>query len=201
GMSTGVCTGVKIKCKFAKMSNRQIRKFERAGFKIETSDGKTFTGRNSLVSITSPDGQVFNDPAELTREARRNPALGRSLMKAFNPSYIGLTSSAFNKTMTKLGINKKSKLGIGKRDALGQKLKDSTKGVNTSIADDPRFITDGDNKYFVDENGNRHLEGSDRYNTAVTEVEKGTAGFRDKVRSSSGFKKLSGVAKGVSVIG
>lgn len=109
--TTGVCTPVKIKCKFASFSAKEIENFKRAGIEIipDENVGKTLTGR------TKASGFKYNGGAEIkagdfASELKKNPGFAQAVRNGYNPKFAGMSDAIASKVFAKLKISKKSPL-------------------------------------------------------------------------------------------
>jgi hypothetical protein len=102
----GVCGDkVTIHCKFGTMSNRQLNKFKKAGFQIETE--KKF-GRNVIKSMTLPDGRKIEDPKQL-QEVLKEPKVAAAFQQVFSVA-TPFISNFFSTVLGKLGLSKVAKV-------------------------------------------------------------------------------------------
>lgn len=118
--TVGSCSNkVSIRCKFSTMSNRQVKKFEKAGFKID-GDKSRIPGRNIVTSMTfekaGGEKVTIKNPQEL-RNFARTPEGRSALNRAFNPKAAAFIDKSFNSMLLrKFRINKASKLSGNDKD-------------------------------------------------------------------------------------
>lgn len=140
----GMCKTVKIKCKYATMSERQIKKFQAAGIDIEVDKEKPF-GRSTIKSM-SFNGQPIS-AGEFRATMLSDPEFRSAVKKAYNPMFAGFADKVWTKTKLKFGINErapnKSKDVEEKKKDLQDKSKnaqenDSMKYPTKDNPDDPK---------------------------------------------------------------
>lgn len=206
-MSSGICTGVQIKCKFSSMTQKQIDRFKNAGFTIADENVKDgLLGRKIITSMTAPDGTVINNPADLTK-ARNSSVEVRSAMKrVFNPVYYGLSDKVANTFFTNNKTNKQKKITSGtdeeNRKALAAATAGEGAGGNRSV-----ILTEGSGEdarqYVVDENGNKVYSDAGNFESTKAAAEQRLANLESSseptAKATSGL--LSGAGKGLSVLG
>lgn len=152
-----ICSGpVKIRCKFSTMSDRQVKNFEKAGFKMDAPPTATngLTGRRRPATLIAPDGTVIRGPDELTKAAKVNPATASALKKAFNPKFATLADSVANKVFGKFKTNKAQKVKGNTPDEREKAITSSTQGEKAGS--DPKtnsVQSDKNGNYILDENG------------------------------------------------
>lgn len=112
--TTGLCTKVTVRCKYATFSDKEIKNFEKAGLKVET-DGKSTLGRNKIKSFTMEDGTVIS-PKNFTNEMAKGGKFNTAMKKAYNMKYSGLSDKIFNKTSVELKVSKKAPFDEGSTD-------------------------------------------------------------------------------------
>lgn len=150
-----ICTqSVKVRCKFTTMSKRQISKFKNAGFDVKTETTKPF-GRQRIVSMTAPDGSKINDPADLNRLARTNPAVGSALRATFNPRFAGMSDKVANSRFARLFVDKASHVNGDTDEERDKSMTESTKGKAANRTPDGKLKEKDGREYVVDEEGNK----------------------------------------------
>ena len=133
GMSPGasICTGVKIRCKFTTMTNREIKKFEKAGFTIEP-EKSSIPGRNKIktLSIAGVDGKIIQitDPGELSKLSKTNPEVRSALKKAYNPKFYSWSDSVAKKVFQKFKTDKSSKVSGTTDEERNRSINDNSSG-------------------------------------------------------------------------
>ena len=112
--TASICTNkITVRCKFSTFSNREVRKFERAGFTVERQNSR-MPGRNIIQSMTfetnSGEKITIRNPQEM-RNFARTPEGRSALNRAFNPKAAAFIDKSFNSMLLrKFKINKASKL-------------------------------------------------------------------------------------------
>lgn len=205
GMTSAGCA-VKIKCKFNSMSNRQIRKFERAGFKINAAEGSKVFGRTRVASITGPNGVTYN-ASNFRSAIRSDHSLRKAFNRAFNPAFVGFASKPFkNMLANKLKTNKSSKLNSTSKENLNKDIKTAAAGERAGLDAD---------RFYVDEDGKEKYRSLEIEDGKEKVYEKGQKGYDDAkakfddlnsklngLDGKSAFKKVAaGAARGVGVLG
>ena len=137
--TTGICSPVSIRCKFATFSDKEIANFKKAGIEIEVDSNTAITGRNKISSM-SFEGKPI-DPGSFTSQMKNNIRFNAAVKQAFNPKFAGFTDKVFNKVATKLRISKKSPFTDADRASDETRLKrieeDTKNGRSTGVIDTP----------------------------------------------------------------
>jgi len=200
----GICSNmVQIRCKFSTLSNRQVERFKKAGFTLETETNAL--GRHKIVAGTffTPDKIPINNPQDLLNEATTKPETRSALNRVFNPIYAGLSDSVSTKVFGKFKTDKSSKITGTTPDEMEKSFLASVDGDELDADGNVRPMVDANGEYLLDENGERVPAGSDDYNRVSNLIK-----FRNSelaALSSTSTKAVSGVLKGglkgVSVLG
>jgi len=150
-LTSGVCgSKISIKCKYATMSDRQIKKFEKAGITVNPGEKTSITGRTKPASFTFKGREI--NASNFTGEFNSNADFRVALKNAYNPKFGGFTDKVWTKVATKLGINKTKALPEGDDAAKQKALEDQTKnGQKFTIPDDGVIC---DDKGCKDKSGN-----------------------------------------------
>lgn len=204
-IQSGICTNnVQIRCKFQTMSAKQIDKFRNAGFTIEADglrDGAF--GRQRIVSMTAPNGEVINNPQDLFNQ-RRNPQVRSALNRVFNPLYASMSDTIASWAIKeRFKTSKAAKLQGATPEELDESMRVATAGEEVRGGS---VQSENGRRYFLDEQGNRIWEDDARFNDLLAKYEESNGKFNDKVAGiAEGGKAVSGVlggaVKGVSVLG
>ncbi len=138
GNTLGICGAkVTIRCKFSTMSDRQLKKFQRAGFEV-TSEKKF--GRNIVRELKLPmsDGstRVFKNPGEL-KAALDDPYIASAIYQVFSPA-TPFISKYFNKVLAKWKISKANTLAGNTRDKVKESFR-TRLGLGGGGAGETRF--------------------------------------------------------------
>ena len=170
-MGTGICgpKAIKVKCGFKGMSDRQVRKFQKAGFTVE-KDGKTTFGFNKVKSLSLTDSAgntiTMNNPREMNR-LLGDRIVRNAVRKAFNPKFAGFFDAKSTKVYGIFNTNTRDKIGAG-TDA------DKDNAVNGAVEGDPIGVeanqvasndADGDGKDDNADDNKAAQETSDRVNS------------------------------------
>lgn len=152
----GICTGVQIKCKFKGMSDRQIRKFDRAGITVNAGDNKNVLGRKNVTSITFSNGRTASNPAQV-RDMLNDPTVRTEMRRAFNPKFAGLYDKVSASVLKRYNTSKASKVTGNtpeERDASIEKsAKEGSGSVDTARASGVTADGPDDNKTYNSDNG------------------------------------------------
>lgn len=154
------CTGIKIKCRAGSMNEKQIAKFEKAGYKVEgkvvdadgkvteekytspdkkvTADGKEpakpadISGKKVLVEkVTFPDGKVVTTGGGFIGYTKNKITARASFLKVFNPRSAFFLNDRFNGILEKTFHFSKSDTIKGKTKAEIDKNFNEKVGGNT----------------------------------------------------------------------
>lgn len=106
---SGACTkAVSVKCRYSTMSNKQIKKLEKAGITVEFDPDEP----KSLLGLgrRKPKGFTFENktilPGGLAHEIETNSKFRSALKNGFNPKYVGFADEIFKNVMAKFKISK-----------------------------------------------------------------------------------------------
>lgn len=144
----GACSTIKIKCRYASMSERQLKRFQAAGIDIKYE--KTALGRYKPTSFRFKDADSI--PANEFRSTMiNNPDFRNAVRKAYNPKFAGFADATWTKVRTKLGLSEaapsKSKDVEEKKKQLQEVAKNGEAG-GTDVAK----ATAGEDHPFCDPN-------------------------------------------------
>lgn len=213
------CGTVKIRCKFTSMSDKQVEKFKKAGFEMDTE--KNAFGRQVL----KPGGMTFKngttsikitDPGHLISLANSDPSIRSALRKAYNPKFAGFSDKVAQLKLRNFKTDKAKKIVGESKEQFDKSVDNATAGdkafsglTNKSAAQD-----DGDGKkYHIDESGNKVYEldadgkENPKFKELATKLDAANAGGIDKINdlASTAGKATSGVfksfGKGLSLTG
>ena len=163
--SSGVCgTKITIRCKFSSMNKRQVDRFRKAGFEIETKPAGTgLAGREKITSMTHIEsGETFKNPADVMRS--KNPGVKSAIYKGFPTKFSFLSDRvAMVKGFGHFGIDKSRKIK-GVDDEARAKSIDDTIKMNASDTDSSRpIMKDGDREYVMDDDGKKVYSDQSNY--------------------------------------
>lgn len=141
-LTSGVCgSKITIKCRYATMSDKQVKKFEEAGIKVNS----TKTGLGGRIK---PDSLEFGgkpiDATNFDREFRSNPELRTAFKQVYNPKFGGFTDRVWTRVSGKLGINKTKALPEGKVSEKENALREQTKNGSKLVVPDDGLQCTGD---------------------------------------------------------
>ncbi len=91
------------KCRFSTFSDREIRDFKKAGFKVNAKK-TTILGRNVIQSVEL-DGKTYN-AKDFYRATRSDPKFRNAVNTAFNMKYRTLSDGISKRTFKKRGVHK-----------------------------------------------------------------------------------------------
>jgi cell wall-associated NlpC family hydrolase len=173
----GICGNtISLRCRYNTMSNRQIRKLEAAGVKVNVV--KKF-GRNKITSLEF--GGKTITAGNFSDEVRGSPTFRGAMMRGYNPKLAGFADNLFSRLATRLGINKQANV-TGDTDeqrrqavtdaASGQAATEAGSGVNAVDEDctDGDDCVDGKRRVYIDEETGEHIsreEYDERLRTAA----------------------------------
>lgn len=137
---------IKVKCKFKSMSAKQVAKFERAGFKIESVDEKAF-GRKRITSMSFVDSggnKTIITADNFRKNYRSNSEIRNATHKAYNPKFGGFADKIWTKTKGKFGINERGPKAAATDEERAKNLQDNVK--NGMSDGDIKTVKAGDEK-------------------------------------------------------
>lgn len=206
GMLSGkkACTGAT--CKFHSMSERQVKKLNKHGFKILDDAGKEIkpgSGRVRPSKIQVPDDLVEKGvPKHLTADniisnMNDHAALRKGMRHAYHPRFAGLSDKVFMKTLSKAKASKKLK--PFKKGATAEERDkafiDQANGKTSgSEGSEPKYkvdeIDDGSGsgnkkKALVDENGKEITRFPDKTKVDPNNPEESLKQWNDKMKNSA----------------
>ncbi len=198
-ITRGSCGAIKINCKFATMTDRQVAKFKAAGIEIEREPSKILPKRGTITKITyiKPDGQKL----EITDAKQLNSALlsadnssfRASMQRGFNPLVKSFGDKIALNTMRMLKVTK-NVVATGDSDKeRQQRVNNAVSGVGDAGAKPIVIKTDEDGKemYF-------DSEGNELTKEQVDAAEEQSKRISNSVGTS---KLLSQAAMGASIVG
>jgi hypothetical protein len=197
----GTCGAVKIRCRFASISDSQVEKFKNAGIEIERDMSKGFgsnRGQITKMTYTNDTGaqQTITQASDLQDRMLHDLDFRSKFTRGYNPLFASLSDRVASSVFSSLKASKRLV-------ATGNTDEDRQKAVNEAVSgiEDPggktltKKIDDKGNEYYVDENGNQvpssEVDSAQSSADRIAEYEKagGTTGV------------LSGALKGVNVVG
>lgn len=104
--TTGVCGVIPINCKYSSFSDKEIKNFEEAGFKVN-ADKKTILGRNKIESLELEPGKPV-PASKVASELKTNAKFNAAMKTAYKIKYVGMSDNVFSRVAQKLGFSKKA---------------------------------------------------------------------------------------------
>jgi len=205
--SASICSSsVKIRCKFATMTDKQVKRFVDAGFTVETED-RPF-GRKVITSLTLPDSdRPLTNPQDLM-ERRNDPNVRSAINKVHNPYFASFSDSKFGQVLKGVfGISKKKQITATTPEGISEEIGKKTAGASVrtdSVKTGPDKNGD-QSRYYEDGNGTKIFESEDpdAFKKLEDSANKITSGAEQA--KESGTKAvtgvLSGAAKGLLITG
>lgn len=175
-LTTGSCSVITVRCKYQTMSNRQIAKFENAGFKVDKTNS-ILPGRYKITRLTFDN--LSYDAKGLTGAAGKNPKLDSALNKAFNPRFASWSTSAVKNFMDRVGISKRKAItGDVDEAKMKAQLRENIAGKSRAMSmaglissedpDKPGYFDEKSGKYYNVVDGDKLLAAADsNYATAL----------------------------------
>jgi cell wall-associated NlpC family hydrolase len=210
GTTKGVCTKVvNIRCKFNSMSDKQLKKLEKAGIKVNTTGDKTLIRGRAKIDSFEFNGKTIK-ASEFASELRTNTAFRSAMFKGYNPKLAGFADSRFMKLAQKLGISKQKNVTGDTDDerrksvvdsANGDKVAEQTAGVHSEeeSCDGGDDCKDGKRTVYKDENGNTIDKA--KYDARISESSSLNSEFKArKSLSETGSKVAKGTLKGALTV-
>lgn len=209
-ISSGVCgTKVSIRCKFSSMNKRQIERFRKAGFEVETRKAGTgLMRREKITSMKHIDsGSTFRNPSDLMRS--KNPAVRSAVYKGFPTKFSFLSDKvAMTKGFAHFGIDKARKITGADDKARAQSVDDKIKMGETSTDNKRPVMKEGDKEYVMDDDGKKVYSYDDNYDKVKDKApnDKISKALDEKTEGKSLAKNVAkgagkGAAKGLMVTG
>ncbi len=205
-LTNGACGVIKVKCRFATMTDRQAEKFRKAGIEIERDMTKGFgskRGQITKMTFTDRQGQKIEitDAKELQGALRSNVDFKYAMtIDAFNAKIRTLGDSVMKRVMSNAKTSKASKLDGENKEELQRSLDDAAAGKATVDAKSmtPHKNEKGEVVGYTDENGQPYTtqEYEEIKRTAASIEEAG------KIGGTGMVGRLSGAAvKGLGALG
>jgi endonuclease/exonuclease/phosphatase family metal-dependent hydrolase len=170
GKSTtaGVCSPVKIKCKYRTIGPIQRKKLERAGFKLEPDENKSF-GRTKPSTIEF-EGRTIT-ASNLLNEAINDPNLRSALRHGYNPLLAGFSDAVAGKVFAALGLKKtKNITPSSNEEDMKKQVKDTASGEAAAKDAPGRPIANEDGTYSDADGKTISKSQYDGLNTAASSI-------------------------------
>lgn len=101
----GICTPIKINCRYSTFSNKEIANFKKAGIDVSLDDtSKTIVGRNKVTNFQFEGKPIA--PADFAKTVRENSSFNAAVKQGYNPKFAGFADKIFAKIEAKLKISK-----------------------------------------------------------------------------------------------
>ncbi len=188
----GVCSPITIRCKYQSVSNRQIKKFEKAEITVN-GDKKTIFGRTKPESFEFKGKTIPAD--QLVNEAVKDPSLRSAINRGYNPKFYAFSDGIAKKVRTKLGLRKTQNITATDEEKIKEEIKKNASGeaeIGSSGEKVKKKDPDCKSKCeYVGPGGTTIDEDTaNRINNAVDEIEakKGLADAAGKTAVKSGLK-------------
>lgn len=213
----GICSeGIKIRCQFTSMSDRQVNKFRKAGFVVDTEPDKTAFGRNRIKAISFTSGGVtttITDPQQMATARRQVPEVRKALNRVFNPAFAGMSDKLANGVLKgRFKTSKAPKITATNADEINKQVANEINKNKTSLEDGQRVVYDEDSKQYsvVDENGQSTAiseeqakqieEGKSRMNAAAEAAKAGAKATSNILGGIGRALLITGVADTACVV-
>ena len=135
----GSCSGkLPIFCRFQTVSERQIKKLERAGFTVERGTKNLLGTRSKVISMTFPDGQVATSGRDFHRIGSSSIDNARAIRLATNGKTAFYLNSKMFDVYNRFGINKLKKLTGKTKSDLDKQVDKNTNGTSEEGDDETR---------------------------------------------------------------
>jgi cell wall-associated NlpC family hydrolase len=161
GTTDGICGKITLRCRYNTMGNRQVKRLEAAGVKINKKTSPIPT-RTRIASFEF-EGRTITAP-NFARELESSATFRSAMIRGYSPKLAGFADKLFGKLAAKLGINKQANI-TGDTDEERQKaITDAANG--TAAAEESAKVTsteedcdggegceDGKRKKYFDDTG------------------------------------------------
>mgnify|MGYP000897397144 CR=1 FL=1 len=193
--TTGVCTPVKVRCKYATFSEREMKKLKKAGIEFE---GKTRKfgkwSKPEKLKWTDKAGKTTTiTPENFKRMVKDMPEFAEALHTAYNPRFSSLSNNIFNKLLSKFKASKSKSKALDEKDKnkateeINKEVKEgkkTTKANTGKNSDDPNYK--GDDPDGCDDSCKRKNDVSNDLNQAAD----GTDSEASKIAKGAGKRGL-----------
>lgn len=180
--TTGLCTTIlNVRCRLATMSDRQLKKYEKAGITVNT-DGKNYLRtRHKAVSFEF-DGRTITAET-LRQELKADPNFLSAVRKAYNPILAGYADKIFSNWAQKRSVSKQKNIEGATDEERRESIRKTASGeraaelaANVSKTEE---CTGGECRdVYRDSNGNEISE--EQYNQAL----ENTTEFENQIEES-----------------
>lgn len=205
-LTNGSCGVIKVKCRFATMTDRQAEKFRKAGIEIERDMTKGFgSKRGQITKMTFTDSTgakiEVTDAKQLQRTIMTNVDFKYAVnINAFNAKMKSLGDSVVKRVMGNAKTSKASKLDGENKEQLQQSLDDAAAGKASPSAKNltPHKNDKGEITGYTDDKGTPYTV------QEFEEIKKSAASIEEagKIGGGGMVGRLSGAAvKGLGALG
>ena len=120
--TTGMCTPVKVRCKYATFSEREIKNLKKAGIEFEGKTKEFGIGSHKWVK---PEGLKWTDksgkttiitPEEFSKKVKSMPEFAEALHTAYNHHFSSIRNNVFLKLKEKLHISDNKPENLDEKD-------------------------------------------------------------------------------------
>lgn len=129
-LEKSVCSGAK--CKFQTMSEKELAKLDKAGFKVYDESGKLLNGSKGKVSAARIETEIDGvkkslDASNFIKETTSDAKLRASLKKVYNPKFMSTQGKAWSFMKEKFKVSK-AKESAETTKELARDLEESVEG-------------------------------------------------------------------------
>jgi murein DD-endopeptidase MepM/ murein hydrolase activator NlpD len=202
-VTKGSCGPVKIQCRFATMTDRQVKKFEKAGIQIDRDMSRGFGGNRGQITqmkFTDDTGRIItvNSASELQSVLKgdRGMSFRGAMMKGYNPLFAGFTDRVALNVMRNMKVSKRVVATGATDEERRNAVNKAVGGVQDSGAKPLIKTTDENGKeIYKDERGNILSQ-------SEVDAAREQASRIDNYTKSGGVKSvLNSALKGVAIQG
>lgn len=191
----GLCSGVKARCRYATMSERQINKFKRAGITIET-EGKSISGRSKVTGFRYGDGPSV-PASEFSSRMKTDANFRSAVIKGYNPKFAGFSDKVWTRVKAKFGLKEGSSKPAKDAEERKKNIHESSK--ETVAGGDTQPIKDGDKNPACNDPNNctaddvKRIE-ADNQKAKTSVSESGKSKINESVKNVKGLRLGSAIS-------
>jgi len=113
--TTGVCSVVNVRCKYATFSDKELKNLKKAGFEVDVDSKTKITGRNKINSLKLPGGEAIT-AENFSSEMKKNSKFNAAMKQAYSMKFSSMSDKVFHKVAKKFGVSKKAPFEDGVDD-------------------------------------------------------------------------------------